>query len=180
MEVVFAMQWVCSFTSPFFHHLDGAPSITVCNASLGLFSNSSIFKDNNLFWSYPGLCHCTTVKYYVAKCAIKKLANRLDGDLWKKWFSLGHSAAGGRWGGITFLQTPWLPFRLPKENGQTWLPCLSPLPPPVLFSGNRVIFSNTESENCIWKQMHLFFQEGLDSASTCTLKQSLWTSEHLG
>lgn len=44
------------------------------------------------------------------------------------------------------------------------------------FTGQRVIHSNTEWENYGQKQMHLIFQEGLDSASTCALKPSSLTS----
>lgn len=41
------------------------------------------------------------------------------------------------------------------------------------FMGQRVICSNTEWENYSQKQMHLIFQEGLDSAYTC-----IWSNLH--
>lgn len=45
------------------------------------------------------------------------------------------------------------------------------------FTGQGVICSNNEWENYSQKQMHLIFQESLESASTCTLKQSSWTTD---
>lgn len=88
--------------NPFLHYLEGALITTVCNASLVVFffSNSSNFKDNNLFWKYPGLCFRSTVNCVVQLRAIKKPANELDGVLKGMRFSLGHvsehSTAGVR------------------------------------------------------------------------------------
>lgn len=63
-----------------------------------------------------------------------------------------------------------------KKMDKADFPAFLPVLLQSSFTGQRVICSKIEWENYSQKQMHLIFQEGLDSASTCTLKQSSWTS----
>lgn len=84
--------------------------------------------------------------------------------------------ARGRWGRIAVLQEPWLPFRIPKENRQTWLLCLSLCPLPVLFYRIEYILKQHRMRKLQSEADAPDFGV-LNSASTYTLKQSSLTGD---
>lgn len=106
MEIVLlAMQWVCSFIRPFHYFL----SLLYGMHCLYNFK-IDLSKDNNLFWSCPGLCCCPAdLRTYLQVHVIKKLEKQ-KGHLKALRFSLGqvsgHSAVGGKSGAIAVLQEP--------------------------------------------------------------------------
>lgn len=139
-------------------------------------------KDSNLFWNYRGLCHFSTdLRSCLQVHAIKKPSNKVEGSSESNEILI----RTGVWALCCWRQvrsdcsSPGALITLQLSN-RKWtsltllLFSLSSSSPLLRSRGG---FAATQNEKTSQTQMHLIFQEGLDSACTCTLKQSSWTSD---
>lgn len=131
----------------------GPPSTIACNALLGLFSNSSGFKDSILFRSNLGFCCCSMVNCYVQllqrrqqtkQCPLKEISlyfltvGCLSGPLLEAGY-----------GELQFSTSTDCSFVHPKEIIQTWLSPFS-LSLSGSFSQGRECF--TERKLWLWPE----------------------------
>jgi len=122
----------------------GPPSTIACNALLGLFSNSSGFKDSILFRSNLGFCCCSMVNCYVQllqrrQQTDKTVSSERNQSLFFNSRVSEWSTAGGRLWGTAVLHKHWLLFRASKRNyTNLTLPFLL-VPLRFFFTGQRVL-----------------------------------------